>query len=63
MVHLKKFRQAVFKKMCAETRQFLENYKIKKMDPHKKDILTKNVIGEIQKYNTGKEGNFWNALS
>ena len=28
------------------------------MDPLKKDILTKNVIGEIQKYNTGKEGNF-----
>ena len=28
------------------------------MDPQKKDKLTKNVIGEIQKYNTGKEGNF-----
>ena len=63
MVHLKNVmlipgRQVVFKKMCAKTRQFLKNYKIKKMDSEKKENLTKNVIGEIQKYNTGKEGNF-----
>ena len=28
------------------------------MDPEKKYKLTKNVIGEIQKYNTSEEGSF-----
>ena len=63
MVHLKNVmlipgRRVIFKKMCEQTREFLENYQIKKMDPEKKYKLTKNVIGEIQKYNTSEEGNF-----
>ena len=59
MVHLKNvmliLRRVIFKKMCEQTREFLENYKIKKMDPEKKYKLTKNVIGEIQKYNIVKK--------
>ena len=40
MVHLKNVmlipgRRVIFKKMCEQTREFLENYKIKKMDPEK----------------------------
>ena len=51
-------KREVFKQNVQKTRNFLKNKNIANLTREKKDIITKNVIRELNKYNQSKEGNF-----